>query len=63
MKKASLETVRDGRQKSRKCTVLRELAAKKKRPAVVEFTAGRVKLGGGAEEIRTLDPHVANVVL
>ncbi len=35
--------------KSRKCPVSRELAAKKKRPAVVEFTAGRGWLGGGAE--------------
>ncbi len=41
VKKASLETNRDGQKKSRKCHVLRELAAKKKHPAVVEFTAGR----------------------
>ena len=47
MKKASLETNRDGQKKSRKCLVLRVLAAKRKRPAVVEFTAGRETLGGG----------------
>ena len=62
-KRPSLETGRDWQRQSRKCLVLRVFAAKRKRPAVVEFTAGRETLGGGAEEIRTLDPHVANVVL
>ena len=47
-KRPSLETGRDGQRQSRKRLVLRVFAAKRKRPAVVEFTAGRVKLGGGA---------------
>ena len=62
-KRPSLGSRRDWQRQSRKCPVLRVFAAKRKRPAVVEFTAGRVKLGGGAEGIRTPDPYVANVML
>ena len=62
-KRPSLETGRDGQRQSRKWLVLRVFAAKRKRPAVVEFTAGRGWLGGGAKGIRTPDPYVANVML
>ena len=62
-KRPSLGSRRDWQRQSRKCLVLRVLAAKRKRPAVVEFTAGRETLGGGAKGIRTPDPYVANVML
>ena len=62
-KRPSLETWRDWQRQSLKRLVLRVFAAKRKRPAVVEFTAGRVKLGGGVSGARTRDLYDVNVPL
>ena len=43
--------------------VLQGERAETKRGLTAIAIRPRDKLGGGAEEIRTLDPHVANVVL
>ena len=62
-KKPSLATIHSPRENPRKCPSLQGERAETKRGLTAIAIRPRDKLGGGAEEIRTLDPHVANVVL
>ncbi len=60
-KRPSLGFRRDWQRKRRKCLVLILFAAKRKRPAVVEFTEGRVELGGGVLILLFTQGHLAEL--